>query len=433
VPTKFEKFTITEKKYPGLGEKYLKIAFDNGFTCAVIPKDFAVAYACFAVDFGSADRHYTDKNNADVTFPAGLAHFLEHRMYFTPKGDATNLYAALGGDSNAYTAPDKTCFLFSAADNIYENLGVLLEHISKASFTANATEKEKKIITQEINMFRDNKRWLCRKNMLACLYGGDSPIAEDPAGNTESIQSFTRGTLANCKKNIYNLQNSLLCVCGRVEVEKVIQTIKQNLFLPKSSPLSRLDLTPKGGVVSGYCEVFSPTPTPYFSIGINLSPFPAEDGEKLFAEVEIALQLLFGKSSAFYSECYRRKLFEEFDTGCQTVRNYFFADLSGMSSFPGELYEEVKRHIAETTKKGFKKADFERVKKSLYGGVVCGFDDAEDIADNFISHYFESGDSFEYVEVIKNITKAQAEDCLRLYFSPENTCLSVIKTKEDKT
>ena len=135
---------ITGKRFDNTDEKYTRVTFDNGFTCYIIPKDVVSAYAAIGVHFGSCDTVCADTNEV---FPVGTAHFLEHKMFQTRKGDAFELFADLGAAANAYTANDKTVYNFSCTENFCENYAVLLDMVFNAHYTKKSVEKEKGIIS----------------------------------------------------------------------------------------------------------------------------------------------------------------------------------------------------------------------------------------------------------------------------------------------
>jgi predicted Zn-dependent peptidase len=138
------------------------------------------------------------------------------------------------------------------------------------------------------------------------------------------------------------------------------------------------------------------------------------------------MDLLFGKSSSFYSECYDAGIFEEMSDSYQTMRNAFFAEISGISKQPSILCDRIKEHIEKVKAEGFDRTAFERAKKSLYADIVCDYDSVEDIADTFVSFYFEGDDMLDYPEIVADVTKEYAEECMRRLFNIDNICLSVI-------
>lgn len=84
--------------------------------------------------------------------PAGVAHFLEHKMFEDQDGDAFAKYAKTGANANAFTSFDRTCYLFTATQQLDESLDVLLGMVTHPYFTEQTIAKEQGIIGQEIKM-----------------------------------------------------------------------------------------------------------------------------------------------------------------------------------------------------------------------------------------------------------------------------------------
>ena len=95
---------------PRLGERCLEHRLPNGLTIRVVPKPgFARKYAFFAVNYGSIDTKFTLEGR-EIRTPDGVAHYLEHKMFDLPDGDAMERFAAAGASPNAFTSYDMTAF-----------------------------------------------------------------------------------------------------------------------------------------------------------------------------------------------------------------------------------------------------------------------------------------------------------------------------------
>ena len=421
----------TEKYSDRVKEKYIKMSFDNGLDVYVIPKNTSCSSAVFAVNFGSCDTVCTDENGDKFSVIEGSAHFLEHKMFETKDGDAFEKYAAFGGDANAYTAGDKTVFLFSATDNFYDNLRVLLSHVTEPHFTERSVKKEKGIIIQELKMYLDNPSWQCHRGMMRCLYGS-TPLSADPGGTVELVTSITKKDLEACRRFAYRLSDMVLCVCGNVDADKVADVVTEVTGHIKRKSVYKPEPIPFGdvGVVPSASSEFDVS-LPLYSIGIRLDKNGAVGDMKEFAAIELIVSLLFGQSAQFYSECYEKRLFESFGSSYQTMRKAFFVELSGCSKVPEKLYGKIKERIANAKKNGFDQKDFDRVKKAMYAEMVYDFDSPDSVTDSFISFALEGDDMFDYPDVMAGITKEYAEKCLD-FFSDDCMCLSVITPKEER-
>ena len=117
--------------YPNIGETLYSAELPNGLRLRVVPKKgFATFYAAFAANYGGADRRF-ELDGETIDTPAGVAHFLEHKMFDLPDGDsAMNLLSANGAEPNAFTSSDMTCYYFQCTKSFEENLRLLLHFVS---------------------------------------------------------------------------------------------------------------------------------------------------------------------------------------------------------------------------------------------------------------------------------------------------------------
>ncbi|MDY4737160.1 M16 family metallopeptidase, partial [Terrisporobacter sp.] len=154
---------------------------ENGLEVYFMPKKgFTKKYAVLATNYGSNDLEFIPINEKEkMTVNAGIAHFLEHKM-FEQKDGTDSLYTlmALGIDANAYTTNDHTAYLFECTDHFYEGLDELMNYVQNPYFTDKNVEKEKGIIGQEIGMYDDDPGWQLYINAMDCLYE-NNPVKID--------------------------------------------------------------------------------------------------------------------------------------------------------------------------------------------------------------------------------------------------------------
>ena len=164
----------------------------SGLTVLVRPMPgYSSTHVIYATKFGSIDRDFC-LNGQTVHLPAGVAHFLEHKMFEDEDGDAFAKYAKTGANANAFTSFDRTCYLFTATQQLDESLDVLLGMVGHPYFTEQTIAKEQGIIGQEIKMYDDSPDWRLITGLFECLYHSH-PIRSDIAGTVESIaDAFTQ-------------------------------------------------------------------------------------------------------------------------------------------------------------------------------------------------------------------------------------------------
>ena len=149
---------MNKKVFPQLGEQYFEQRLENGMMVRVVEKPgFAKKYAFVAVNFGSIDTKFR-LNGVDYATPDGVAHYLEHKMFDLPEGNAMELFAQNAGSNNAFTSYAMTAYYVECTEHFEENLSILLRLVTTPYFTEESVEKERGIIAQEIKMYDDSDR-----------------------------------------------------------------------------------------------------------------------------------------------------------------------------------------------------------------------------------------------------------------------------------
>ena len=220
---------MERKDYPAVGEAVYQTTLRNGLRVFLLPKrDFNETYGIMTANFGSIDTSFIPcGSNQAVQYPAGVAHFLEHKLFEDENGqDLLQQFVELGAESNAFTSFTKTSYLFSATDNVLENVRLLQSLLENAYFTEESVQREQGIIQQEIDMYKDNPDYCLFFHTLANLYP-DTPLAEDIAGSVESIAEITVEDLDENFETFYHPSNMSLLLIGNFDLEKTIAVIRE--------------------------------------------------------------------------------------------------------------------------------------------------------------------------------------------------------------
>ena len=216
------KVVFEEKYYPAVKEMVYRTRLSNGLTVALLPKkEFKEVYGSVTVQFGSVDTLVTEVDGDVKKYPAGIAHFLEHKLFEREDAsDFMSAFTSLGADSNAFTSFTKTNYLFSSTDYLLENLDLLDELVTSAYFTEDFILREQDIIQQEREMYQDDPDSCLFFSTLANLYPG-TPLATDIVGSEESISQINLTNLQENFTRFYKPVNMSLFLVGNFDVELV--------------------------------------------------------------------------------------------------------------------------------------------------------------------------------------------------------------------
>jgi len=411
-----------------LGEQYARLQHPSGLTLLLCPMEgYSSAYAMLTTKYGSVDSCFKQGDEAEFfNIPAGTAHYLEHKMFESPQGDAFELYAKTGASPNAYTSWDKTCYYFTCTEQFKESLKILLESVTQPYFTPETVAKEQGIIGQEIRMYEDTPDWRVLFNLLEALYQ-QHPIRNDIAGTVESIAQITDKTLYRVYDTFYNLRNMVLTVAGNFQVEEVLAVADEVLKPAPQLEICRQSVAEPREIGRSYVEQQLPVAAPLFSIG-----FKGQDqGERqnlwnLILD-ELVIDLVCGEMTPLYRSLYEDGLISgSLNQEVLARRDYCCTLVEGESRDPKELYRRLLAEVERLQKEGFDPELFRRSKKAAYGRYIGLYSHPASVASVLVSTSFADMTLYELLELVAAVTKEQLEQRLRENLLPQYSALSVV-------
>ena len=426
---------MEQLQFTQVGETMYHEKLDNGLNVFVFPKsEFQKGYAFFAANYGGMDMRFCLDGEWHNT-PAGVAHYLEHKMFDTEEGNALQDLAANGASPNAFTSNAITGYYFDSTEKFEENLRILLSFVSVPWFTQESVDKERGIIGQEIGMIEDDPHWKGFMNLMEAMYK-HHPIRVSVAGSVESIAKITPETLYACHKAFYNPANMVLCVAGPVDPEHICEVARE--ILPKQAgPIAAKDYGEKEQhqVVRSFIEERMEVSAPIFHLGYKGDALV--NGEaRLRQELvgHLALEVLLGNSSPLYAKLYREGLInQEFSYGYESDPGCAFLVANGESKDPEAVRQMVAEEAARIGREGVNPGLWERVKKGVYGNKVRGLNSFENLCVGQAQAFFAGHDFLRFAELFGSITKEEAEELIAGWVMEERTALSVVRAKEEGT
>lgn len=419
--------------FDAIGETLYEETLPNGLRICVVPKrGFLSSYAVFATDYGGAHRRFTvDGEQRDT--PAGVAHYLEHKMFDLPDGDnALNLLSANGADANAFTSSDMTAYYFQSTDRFEENLRMLLHFVSTPYFTDETVQKEQGIIAQEILMGEDDPDNAIYYRLLRMLFD-HHPIRDRVVGTVESISHITAQTLYDCHKVFYAPSNMVLCVEGDVEPEEIVRIAREELGEERAA-LPCPDFGEEESLLPVETSVteFWPVSAPQFMIGAKLrgeGKGPAALRQRLTAT--LALRLLLGQSSPFYTRLYSEGILNrDFGTETDFVAGAAYVLIGGESQQPETVLSELKKAIADVRENGLSPERFERAKRASLGARLRALEDFESVCLSLVSGVLDGYSALDAIGELANVTKEDCERFLTETFRDERLAMVVFRPEE---
>lgn len=424
------RFTLTENKT--FKECYYSATLENGFKITIIPKDRKAMFAMVCCNFGGADIKY-ERDGVIHTLPSGTAHFLEHKMFETEDGRDSFLdFDSFGGNANAYTSFSNTCYYFSCTENFYENLNVLLSSVSSIHCSDDSVEKEKKIIAREITMYDDSPSTNVGKNLRQALYHVH-PTIYPISGSVETISEITKETLYTAYEHFYVPSNLSLCVCGDVDMDKVLSAVEQYFDLPRTErPKTIYEAEPEHVVRDRIVES-SVVASALYCIGFKCTPSERNDYEstRRATAMRLAISLMFGRASDFFCQSYESGLINErFYAGYTSSENSAYIAISGSGNDYDAVAERVCEEIERRKEIFFTHEQILREKKAAYAESLTLFDSCEDLTASMAACAHLDYDEFDCIEMLRDVTEQEIRDAIGS-IDTRNRSISIIQKGTD--
>ena len=400
------KVVFEEKYYPAVKEMIYRTRLSNGLTVALLPKkEFKEVYGSVTVQFGSVDMLVTEVDGDVKQYPAGIAHFLEHKLFEREdSSDLMSAFTSLGADSNAFTSFTKTNYLFSSTDYLLENLDLLDELVTSAHFTEDSILREQDIIQQEREMYQDDPDSCLFFSTLANLYPG-TPLATDIVGSEESISQINLTNLQENFTRFYKPVNMSLFLVGNFDVNQV-----QDYFERKElEDLGVQEVTREKFVLQDVKQTDSmrmEVSSPKLAIGIRGKQDVVEaDCYRHHILLKLLFTMMFGWTSDRFQKLYESgKIDTSLSLEVEVTSRFHFVMLTMDTKEPVALSHQFRKAIRNFTKDlDITEEHLDIIKREMFGEFFSSMNSLEFIATQYDT--FGQGETiFDLPKILQEIT-----------------------------
>ena len=162
---------------------------------------------------------------------AGASHFLEHLLFKGTKTrsalDISSAIEAVGGEMNAFTGKEYTCFYARVIDtDLPLAIDVISELITSSLVNKEDVDAERKVVLEEISMRDDDPSDLIH-DLFAETYYGDTQLGRPILGSVKSIKGMSRATVFNYYKKRYQPSDLVIAVAGNLKHKKVVDLVSR--------------------------------------------------------------------------------------------------------------------------------------------------------------------------------------------------------------
>jgi predicted Zn-dependent peptidase len=388
--------------------KFKRTTLDNGATVVTEHmSEVRSVSAGFWFDVGSRDE-------PDAL--AGTAHFLEHLLFKgTPTRSAKDIadaFDAVGGDVNAFTGKEYTCYYSRVLDNdLPMALDVLSDMITRSLIDPDELESERKVILEEIAMHEDAPDELVHDLFYRSMWDGH-PLGRPVLGFNESIGRVTRDEVAAYWQERYGPTNLVLAAAGNVEHDFLVEEV-QRIFATaggRRTLRSGSAPSPTGGV-----NVYKrPTEQAHIVIGTEGLNRGHEDRHAL-AVLDTVLG--GGMSSRLFQEVREKRGL------AYSVYSYrsLFADTGAFAVYAGTtpqnaetVMEIVRTEIDSILADGITDAELERAKGHVKGALVLSSEDPGSRMNRLGRQQLTTGEILSIDELIARFDRLDMDDIRRV-------------------
>jgi len=415
----------------GLREEVLDAVLAQGLRVRFLPKKGFRKKACvLSVRFGSLDGAFHPPGSEEtVQAPAGLAHFLEHRVFTSKEGDAFERFAALGADSNAFTSYGHTAYYFTCVDNFFPSLRILLGFLNPLHVTVEMVDHERGIIAEEVRGSRDNPGEVGYARLMSCLYRV-SHARFDIVGTQASIDAIDRDLLLAASGAFYHPANTDLYVSGDIDPASLLEAVGEGLAGAPDGPAGKPARPAEPpGVAARASRVAMAVSLPKVLVGFK-DPEPAEKGPELVQrqlDTNIGLSALFGRASDFFRDAYEEGILNDSFHAQHHSEPDLGYTLFGMDTErPDAFLERLFDHIEGARKEGIEAEDLQRLLRRIRGRYIRNFNHPETAAFALLHHDLRGLDVLALPGLLDRITLEGVNRCVAEHLDPARHARSLV-------
>ncbi|WP_425502321.1 M16 family metallopeptidase [Phytoactinopolyspora limicola] len=350
---------------------------------------------------------------------AGSTHYLEHLLFKgTLRRNALDISAsieAVGGDLNAFTAKEFTCYYARVLDaDLPLAVDVLADMVTSSLVEAAEVDNERDVVLDEIAM-RDDDPADAVHDLIAARMWGDTPLGRSILGTVESITGMRRDTVHQYYRQHYRAPNIVVAAAGNVTHEQVVKLV--------------LDTFSVGDFLTGDAAPAQPRiggPAPPADTGVVLAQRQTEQANLLLAmpgltrndERRFALGVLNaalggGMSSRLFQQIREERglAYSVYSFAAQHAPAGLFGVYVGCQPKKATQVLELTRTVlADVAESGFDDDELARGKGQMRGGLVLGLEDTSARMSRLAKAELVYGDLLSVDELLARIEAVTMDD-----------------------
>ncbi|MCX7916548.1 MAG: insulinase family protein [bacterium] len=370
---------------------------------------------------------------------AGISHFIEHLLFKGTKNRSCNeikeAIEGVGGSFNGFTSTEGTCYWIKILDK-YLNLSfdVLSDMIKNPLLKQEDIDKERKVIIEEINMYRDIPAKYVHE-LFDNLIFENHPLGMPISGTPETLSEIKREDLINYLNTKYTGENIVVSVVGKFEVKELKKVFKKFFEDIEKKEKNKFENWGRGEKGPKVKLMIKETEQTHISFGGFAYSF---EDEKRYP-LNVLNVILGGNMSSRLFNRIREELGLAYEIR-SFIRQYQDTGIFNISAgiSPENLEKtvvEIMKELKKIKEKGLKDDEVERSKRFLVSQFLMGLEDSLDYMlwigeQKLLKKKMEKIN--EIVKKIEKVKRKEVEEVAKDIYKKENLYLAVISPKGDE-
>lgn len=385
-----------------------KFTLDNGIRVVTEKIDY-VKSASIGIWVNIGSNNEIDETN-------GMSHFIEHMLFKGTNNRKANEIAEdmdnLGGQLNAFTSKECTCFYVKVLDeNIQEAVDILSDMFFNSLFEQEEINKEISVVIEEIKMYEDSPEDVVHDKLTEIIFN-NSPMAYNILGTEENLKTFTTENVLAYMKEKYSPYNTVIAIAGNFDEESFIKLINEKFIKWQNSHVEHVD---KDGDYSRKV------------VGVNkdLEQLHMCIGNKTIGRHDenyyplLVLNNIFGgtMSSRIFQEVREKKglVYSIYSFVSNYSNTGIFSIYAGMSYEQAEdALRTILKEMVNMKKGNITLKEFSRAKQQIKGNYILGLESTSSRMSSIGRRELLFNEIQYPEEVIESINNVKLEDVLKV-------------------
>ena len=385
---------------------------DNGLTVIVQTKsNFKTTSALLGTYFGALTLKQKI-NDELITYPAGIAHFLEHKLFEPEEEDVLVTFTNMGASANAFTSYHETVCYFSTTQDYQFPLKTLLDFVQNFNSDEEKTEKEKGIISQELLMYQQIPQFQLFMTLFRAMYHNIA-LNQDIAGNLDSVKATTLEDVMTAYRANYHPSQMVLSIVTDKDADEILDFVTHHQAQKSFTERMKLEeviLEEPLAVVDDLVELVMDVNATKVAVGFKQKFVTLSEKDIFYQELYLKylMDIIFSPRNPKYQEWMDQKIINDsfnyqYEIGLDYGYLVFVNETEDHQSFKDFLVDQLS-NITITTE------DIEPLKRRYYRDGISALEDADDLmVGNFRAHK-QGINIFEQIEALMKIELSDIQD-----------------------